>query len=71
VECGFVTAEEAIQVCFEPTEANRGREVKGVLEAARLPGVRRAVVVTFDQSDRLREDGVDVSVVPAWQWLSR
>lgn len=70
-ECDFVTAEEAIQVCFELTEATRAREVKGVLDAARLPGGRRPVIVTFDQSDRLREDGVEVAVVPAWQWLSR
>lgn len=25
---------------------------------------------TFDQSDRLREDGVEIEVVPAWQWLA-
>jgi predicted AAA+ superfamily ATPase len=69
-ECDLVTADEAIQVCFELTPANRVREVAGVIEGARLPGRRRPRIVTFDQSDRLREDGVDVDVVPAWQWLS-
>jgi hypothetical protein len=44
--------------------------VAGVIEGAHLPGQRRARIVTFDQSDRLRENGVDVEVVPAWQWLS-
>lgn len=33
------------------------------------PDRRRAVVVTLDQTDDLREDGVDVEVVPAWRFL--
>lgn len=69
-ECDLVTGDEAIQVCFELTPANRAREVAGVIEGSRLPGRRHPRIVTFDQSDRLREDGVDVDVVPAWQWLS-
>jgi len=69
-ECDFVTADEAIQVCFEVTPSNHARELTGALEAARLPGRRRPCIVTFDQSDRLREDGVEVEIVPAWRWLS-
>jgi uncharacterized protein len=68
-ECDLVTADDAVQVCFELTPANRGRELTGVVEAAKLPGHRRPCVVTFDQSDRLREGGLEVEVVPAWQWL--
>lgn len=69
-ECDFVTPDEAIQVCFELTPMNRGRELRGVVEAGRLPGGRRARVVTFDQTDRLREDGVEVEVVSAWRWMA-
>jgi len=58
-ECDFVTADEAIQVCFEVTPSNRARELTGALEAARLPGRRRPCIVTFDQSDRLREDDIE------------
>lgn len=68
-ECDLVTSEEAVQVCLELTPQNLAREVRGVVEAARLPGRRRAVVVTLDQTDRLREDGVEVDVVPAWSYL--
>ena len=69
-ECDFVTRDEAIQVCFELTPANRERELRGAVEGARLLGSRRARVVTFDQTDQLREDGVAVDVVPAWQWMA-
>ena len=68
-ECDFITPEAAIQVCLELTPANRGRELRGVIEGTRLRGKRRAVVVTLNQTDRLREDGVEIEVIPAWRWL--
>jgi len=38
--------------------------------ASRLPGKRRARVVTLDQTDRLKQDGVAIDVVPAWRWIA-
>jgi hypothetical protein len=70
-ECDFVTPAAAIQVCLELTEANRAREIRGVVEGARLRSHPRALVVTLDQADRLVEDGVKIDVVPAWRWLAR
>jgi predicted AAA+ superfamily ATPase len=68
-ECDFVTPDEAIQVSVDLTPMNRRRELGGVVEATRLAGGRRALVLTLDQTDRLREDDVDVQVMPAWQWM--
>ncbi len=69
-ECDFITPDAAIQVCAELTPANLGRELRGVIEGTRLHGKRRALVVTLDQSDHLKEDGVDIDVIPAWSWIS-
>jgi predicted AAA+ superfamily ATPase len=69
-ECDFITSDAAIQVCLELTPANLGRELRGVIEGTRLHGRRRALVVTLDQADQLREDGVDIEVIPAWRWMS-
>ncbi len=69
-ECDFVTREAAIQVCLELTPANRKRELRGAIEGARLPGKRRALVLTLDQADHLREDGVSIEVIPAWRWMT-
>jgi hypothetical protein len=69
-DCDFLTGGEAVQVCWELTPANRRRELGGVIAATRLKGARRARVVTFDQTDRLREEDVTIDVVPAWQWSS-
>lgn len=69
-ECDFVVPDAAIQVCLELTPANRERELRGVIKGTRLRGQRRAVVITLDQTDRLREDGLDIEVVPAWRYLA-
>jgi hypothetical protein len=69
-ECDFITPDAAIQVCAELTPANRRRELRGVVEGARLRGRRRGLVITLDQTDRLVEDGVAIDVIPAWRWMA-
>ncbi len=68
-ECDFITSDEAVQVCLELTPMNRARELRGLLGATRLRGKRRALILTLDQTDHLRQDGMEIEVLPAWQWL--
>jgi hypothetical protein len=71
-ECDFVTEDLAIQCCARLTPENRERELRGLLQAAELPGragKRDLLIVTLDQEDGLREDGRRIAVVPAWKWL--
>jgi predicted AAA+ superfamily ATPase len=71
-ECDFVTADLAVQCCARLTPENRGREVRGLRQAADLPGgagKRDLLIVTLDQEDSLREEGRRIAVVPAWKWL--
>lgn len=73
-ECDFVTPTQAIQCCLRVTPENRVRELRGLLEAAKLKGAPRAksrelLIVTLDQEDRLIEDGHSIRLVPAWKWL--
>lgn len=74
-ECDFVCAGgdgafEAVQVCFELTPDNRERELAGLLGAMRELSLREGTVVTLRQSDFAREDGRDVRIVPAHEWLA-
>jgi hypothetical protein len=69
-ECDFVTRDEALQVTMALTVDNRRREVRGAVEGARLARARHARILTFDQADHLREEGIEVLVVPAWQWMT-
>jgi hypothetical protein len=68
-ECDFVTPSLAVQVCARLDDSNVAREVRGAVHGARLPGKRRALVLTLDQDDRLVEEGVEIEVRRAWQWL--
>jgi hypothetical protein len=58
-----------VQVCARLDDSNVAREVRGAVHGARLPGKRRALVLTLDQDDRLVEEGVEIEVRRAWQWL--
>jgi hypothetical protein len=73
-ECDFVTGDLAIQCCARLTPDNRQRELRGLCQAADLPGStgsqgRDLVVVTLDQEDSLTEEGRRIRVIPAWKWL--
>jgi hypothetical protein len=72
-ECDFVTPETALQVCAELTPHNRARELRGLLAAGPLPGAsgrkRELLLLTLDQRDALKEDGQNILVRPAWEWL--
>lgn len=73
-ECDFVTPAEVIQCCARLTPENRGRELRGLLQAAALPGAakgrtREMLVLTLDQEDTLLEQGRSVRVIPGWKWL--
>ncbi len=73
-ECDFVTADLAIQCCARLTPENRQRELRGLIQAAKLPGSikkrnRDLLVITLDQEDVLIEQGHRIRVRPAWKWL--
>lgn len=73
-ECDFVTDDLAIQCCARLTPENRRRELQGLVEASKLPTgprgkERELLVITLDQEDALREEGLKIRVVPAWKWL--
>lgn len=68
-ECDFVTDTLAIQVCAELTPENRPRELLGLVQATRLPGRRKALILTLNQRDQLREQNLSIPVQPVWEWL--
>lgn len=63
-ECDFVTASQVIQVYVELTPQNRDREIQGVLRAMTLPGKRRPLILTLDQTDRMTVDDNVIDVQP-------
>ena len=48
---------------------NQKRELFGLFEASHLFGNIRTLIVTGGQSGQLRKNGLNVEIIPAWQWL--
>ncbi|MBQ9538794.1 MAG: ATP-binding protein [Treponema sp.] len=74
-ECDFLygsgaVPENAVQVCYELTNENREREVKGLVETCRkFPNVK-PVIVTFRQRDKISYSGMIIDVVSATDFFT-
>jgi len=73
-ECDFIVTEngaprQAIQVCFELNEKNRDREIAGLLAANRGLKTKEHVILTFAQTNKMQAKGIDIKVIPVYQWL--
>lgn len=73
-ECDFVAMQngqvvELVQVCYELTPDNLKREKNGLLLAMSFFNLFKATIVTFSNSDSIKEDQYEIIVVPAYQYL--
>lgn len=74
-ECDFLVKEKgsitgAFQACYELNEDNKGREIGGIVEAAKEFKLKEVAIITYDAEDELKVDGVKILVKPAWKWLT-
>ncbi len=73
-ECDFIIKEkeaviQALQVCFDFTAENKGREIKGLLCALQQFNLARGLILTYNQEDELIIEGRKVILQPVWKWL--
>lgn len=72
-ECDFVVKEEnklsSYQVCFELTEGNRDRELDGLVLCAKWLGRKEGMLLTNDQEEQIKIEGIKIRVLPVWKWL--
>ncbi|MBI5211447.1 MAG: ATP-binding protein [Elusimicrobia bacterium] len=60
---------QLIQVCYRLSDpATKRRELSALVQAARLKGCRELLVITHDEQDEIRMDGLTIRVLPAWRW---
>lgn len=75
-ECDFVVrmkdkTMQVIQVCWELTHENIDREVNGLIEAMRFFNTENGIIVTANTTDTIRTDLGFITVIPAYEYLSR
>ncbi len=69
-ECDFLVKENeriisTVQVCWQISNENMQRELKGIKDAMEEANTCSGVIITYDQEDTL--DGI--KLIPAWKWL--
>lgn len=73
-ECDFVVKEKnriimAVQVTYSLSEDNKGRELKGLMEAVEFFKLSEGLLLTFDQEDYFRVGNKTIHVKPVWKWM--
>ena len=59
----------AVQVAYELSASSRQREVSSLVKLAKEDRqVARFIIVTYDQKDTIRQDGVTIKVIPAYRF---
>jgi uncharacterized protein len=60
----------AIQVCYPISDENFAREYAGLIHAMDFFNLDYGVIVTENQRDRFEENGKEVELIPAYEYLS-
>ncbi|MBM4176996.1 MAG: ATP-binding protein, partial [Ignavibacteria bacterium] len=73
-ECDFLIKEKnkitkAIQVTDVLTEANKERELNGLLSAMESFNLKKGSVITRNQEEKLRLQGKEIRIIPIYKWL--
>ncbi|MDZ7333151.1 MAG: ATP-binding protein [candidate division KSB1 bacterium] len=73
-ECDFIIynpqqSSQAIQVCYELDEMNRNRELAGLKSGCDYLNLKQGLILTYDQTDQFIHNGIQVNVIPVYEWL--
>ena len=73
-ECDFVIKQkdaiiQAIQVCFDFTQENKEREIKGLISAMNQFNLTTGLILTYKQEDEFIVEGKKIIIKPVWKWL--
>ncbi len=61
---------QLVQVCYELSlPSTREREIRGMLKGMEHFGTKKGIVLTANQSEVIREGGIEIPVIPMPKWL--
>lgn len=72
-ECDFVAKMgdgfHPFQVCFELNDKNKEREISGLLECCNALNKKEGILLSYDQEETLKSNGLNIRIIPVWKWL--
>ena len=72
IEVDFFVPEEslAIQASYSLTDVDtRKREVDALTALNKIHHLKKAIIITYDEEETIREGGLTIEVFPIWKWL--
>lgn len=72
VEVDFYVPEEglAIQTSYRMSDAaTLEREVRALVALHSIHPLRKAMIITYEDEDTIKRDGLEIEVVPIWKWI--
>lgn len=73
IEVDFYVPEErlAIQVSYTLEDADtRKRETSALIALHQLYPLQKAVIITYDEEETIKAEGLQIEVIPIWKWLT-
>ena len=72
-ECDFIAVKDGkffpIQVTYELNKKNADREMGGITKACKLLDQKKGIIITFDEEESIKIDGISIDIVPGWKWM--
>ena len=74
-ECDFIVMDKeevlnAVQVCLDLSDPDTyKREIKGLVDACKKLNLKKGLIVTIDREDNLKVDGINIEIIPGWNYL--
>ena len=74
-ECDFVVIEKGevrrpVQVAWELNEEQtKNRELKGLIQTCQKFNLPNGTLITFNESQELKNKGIAIKIIPAWQYF--
>lgn len=72
-ECDFILKNKTasiVQVCYSLSNNDTAkREIQGLIEACKYFKVNKGYIITFDEKQDFTQEGIDISVIPAYEFL--
>ena len=72
VEVDFYVPDEglAIQASYRMSDAaTLEREVKALVALHSVYPLRKAIIITYEDEDTIKRDGLEIEVLPIWKWI--
>ncbi|MBU1070954.1 hypothetical protein KKG65_00905 [Patescibacteria group bacterium] len=45
------------------------RELHGLTKACKLLGLKKGTIITLDQEQKIKQEDISISVIPAWKYF--